>query len=206
MTCTACRYGDRPTSWPGSRPGFSNSTSKVRPAKPALKARCWRSIERLQPLQPLGLDRLRHLVLEFGARRAGARRIFEGERAGVADLLDQRERVLEIGIGLAGKADDEVRRTAPDRAAPRAGARSRRGIRRACACGSSPQECGRSPTAPADAGTASVPADRDAPRSGRRACRADGWWCSAGARCRAPRRSGAAVARASSRRRPVRAP
>ena len=30
MTCTGCRYGERPTSCPGWRPGFSNSTSKRR--------------------------------------------------------------------------------------------------------------------------------------------------------------------------------
>ena len=71
---------------------------------------------------------------------------------------------------------------------------------RACAGGSSPPGCGRSRTAPADAGTASAPAGRDARRSGRRPCRADGWWCSAAARCRALRRAGAAAGRASQAR------
>ena len=44
MTCTACKYGVRPTSCPGSLPGFSSSTSTVRPANCALKARYWRVI------------------------------------------------------------------------------------------------------------------------------------------------------------------
>ena len=38
ITCTACKYGVRPTSCPGRLPGFSSSTSTVRPANDALKA------------------------------------------------------------------------------------------------------------------------------------------------------------------------
>src|SRR5690348_1515744 len=37
---TGCSHGLRPASWPGWRPRFSNSTSTVRPAKPALKRVC----------------------------------------------------------------------------------------------------------------------------------------------------------------------
>ena len=44
MTGTGCRYGERPTIWPGWRPGLSNSTSKVIPTQRAMNAACWRSI------------------------------------------------------------------------------------------------------------------------------------------------------------------
>ena len=64
----------------------------------------------LQPIEPLGLDRLVHLVGEVGAGRAGAGGIFEGIGRGVAHFADDGERVLEVRIGLAGEADDEIAR------------------------------------------------------------------------------------------------
>src|SRR6202030_3665299 len=39
---TLCRYGLRPTSCPGCRPGFSNSTGRTCPTQLSLKARCCR--------------------------------------------------------------------------------------------------------------------------------------------------------------------
>src|SRR4029078_13532362 len=43
VTCTGCRYGERPTIWPGCRPGFSKSTSNVRPTHCALNVACCRA-------------------------------------------------------------------------------------------------------------------------------------------------------------------
>ena len=90
MTCTGCRYGERPTIWPGWRPGFSNSTSKVRPTQRAMNAACCRVDRR-----PAGAAAARPSpasgnLLHVGGRRAGPRRIFERIGAGEADLVDQR--------------------------------------------------------------------------------------------------------------------
>src|SRR5688572_1994572 len=65
--------------------------------------------ERLQPLEALLLDVVRQ-VLELGRRRSGPRAVDEAERLVEADGADQRERLLEVLLGLAGIADDEVRR------------------------------------------------------------------------------------------------
>ena len=64
--------------------------------------------QRLQRRQPLVLDRLRHLILGGSSRGARARRVFEREGLGKADRADEIERRLEIPIGLAGVADDEI--------------------------------------------------------------------------------------------------
>jgi hypothetical protein len=64
----------------------------------------------LQPIEPLALDRLVDLAIEIGARRAGAGGVFERIGRGVADFADDAERVLEIRVGLAGEADDEIAR------------------------------------------------------------------------------------------------
>ena len=61
-----------------------------------------------EPLEPLVLDRLGHLV---GHRRrvgAAAGRVDEREGAVVAHLLDDGERLLEVRLRLAGEADDDV--------------------------------------------------------------------------------------------------
>jgi hypothetical protein len=47
-------------------------------------------------------------VLQVRGRRARAPRIDEGEAVVEADVLDQLHGLLEVGIGLAGEADDEV--------------------------------------------------------------------------------------------------
>ena len=157
----------------------------------------------LQALEPLGFHLLGDLLRHLGGRRARPRRIFERERAGVADLLDQRERRVEILLALARKADDEV---GGERHVRPRGAHARDGVEivgAACGGGSWRRGCGRSPTAPEGADRASGAAGRDAPRSGSRPCRRDGWWCSAAARCPAPRQRDAAVARASMPGRPV---
>ena len=64
----------------------------------------------------------------FGRRRAGPRRVFEREGAGIADLVDERSVSREIRLGLAREADDEVGGEARGRAARRAAARSMREI------------------------------------------------------------------------------
>ena len=50
-TWTDCSHGDLPISWPGWRPGRSNSTGRVRPTVAALKARACSAEQRLQPLR-----------------------------------------------------------------------------------------------------------------------------------------------------------
>jgi hypothetical protein len=47
---------------------------------------------------------------EVGGRRAGPRRIFERVAGGEADLAHDRQGLAELGVGLAGEADDEVGR------------------------------------------------------------------------------------------------
>ena len=65
---------------------------------------------RLQALQALELLRRRRVVGQRRRRRAGARAVDEAEAVVEADVLDQRHRPLEVVLGLAGKADDEVAR------------------------------------------------------------------------------------------------
>ena len=66
------------------------------------------------------------------------RRVDEREGAVEADLLDDLERLLEVGLGLAGEADDDVgaEREVGDRRAQLLD--ERRGSARACRCGASP--------------------------------------------------------------------
>ena len=56
------------------------------------------------------LDCHRRLVGQVGRRGAGAGAVDEREGGVEADLVDQLQRGVKIGIGFAGKADDEVRR------------------------------------------------------------------------------------------------
>src|SRR5262249_28385453 len=63
-----------------------------------------------QPLDPFALDVLGHLVRQRRSLRALARRVDEREGAVVADLLDRAHRLLELRLGLAGEADDQVSR------------------------------------------------------------------------------------------------
>ena len=65
--------------------------------------------QRLQPLQPLGLDLLGHLR-SFGGGGAGPRGILEGKGVAVFNRLHQVERGLEIRVRFLGKADDEIPR------------------------------------------------------------------------------------------------
>ena len=54
----------------------------------------------------------------------GTRAVQEAERAVEADVLHQLHRLREIGVGFAGKADDEIGRERQVRAARRAARRT----------------------------------------------------------------------------------
>ena len=108
ITCTGCRYGERPTNWPGSRPGFSNSTSRVRPDKLRVERPPLPGDDRLQACSRSAFTSRGTCRRHLGRRRARARRILERIGAGKTDLLDERQRRAEILFGLAGKADDEI--------------------------------------------------------------------------------------------------
>ena len=121
-----------------------------------LNASCWSRSSAWSSCSRRVLLRLRHLQRRAGGRRAGAGRILEAEGLGEADLADQRHRRREVGLGLAGMADDEVggqREVGPGRAQP---VHQRAGSRPRCGRGSSPPAPGRSRTAPAGAGRASA--------------------------------------------------
>ena len=198
MTCTGCRYGERPTIWPGSRPGFSNSTSKVMPTQRAMNAACWRSIASCSRCSRSSFTASGKLV-HVGGGRAGPRRIFERVGAGEADLGDQPQRVVEIALGLAREADDEVRRerdVGPRAAYPlddaqivRAGVAAVHRFENAVGARLHRQMQMRHQRR-------QVAVRRD---QARRPCRADGSWCSAAARCRESPRGAAAAGRASRR-------
>ena len=49
-----------------------------------------------------------NLILHLGRRRSGPGRIFERESLGIVHRRDDPQRRLELGLGLAGEADDEV--------------------------------------------------------------------------------------------------
>ncbi len=63
-----------------------------------------------QALDALLLDRIGHLVVHAGGVGAAARRVDERECVVVPDLVDERERLRELGLRLAGEADDDVGR------------------------------------------------------------------------------------------------
>ena len=134
--------------------------------------------QRLQLRQPRGPSPRPAPGPAWRRRRARPRAVFEREGLREADLAHERQRRGEIGVALAGKADDEVGGEARCRAAPGATARRRDDNRRRRGGGSSPRARGPIPTAPAGAGRASAAARRDARRSARRRCRADARWCS----------------------------
>src|SRR3546814_3904815 len=65
---------------------------------------------RLQPRQPRMLLLAGDAVLQVRGRCARTARVDEGERLVEAHFLDQLHGLVEVGIGLAGEADDEVGR------------------------------------------------------------------------------------------------
>jgi hypothetical protein len=65
-----------------------------------------------QPVEPLARDVVGHVVAggEPRRRRAVAHRELERERVLEAQRVDRAQRLLEVGVGLAREADDDVRR------------------------------------------------------------------------------------------------
>ena len=63
----------------------------------------------LQAIEPRMLLGIRYVVVQIGGRRSGAARVDEAEALVEAHVLDQLHGLVEIRIGLAGEADDEVR-------------------------------------------------------------------------------------------------
>ena len=120
----------------GSAP--STSTSCTVPTSAPLRAGPWRWTQLDQPLHALALDLLGHLVGHRGGLGAAARRVDEGERVVVADLVADLERLLEVLLRLAREADDDVGR---ERDAGHRGAHAldqARGSAPASRCGASP--------------------------------------------------------------------
>src|SRR5262245_37098087 len=62
----------------------------------------------LQAQQAVDLDVFLHLVAQRGRGRARTRAKFEGVRLGKADTLNEGEGGSKIGLGLAGKTDDDI--------------------------------------------------------------------------------------------------
>ena len=111
-----------PATWPGCRPGPVNSTGTARPTQRTVEGGLLLAQQRLDLLQPRGPSR--PPAPEAGAPAAGVpgrgeylKRVGLGE----ADLADQRQRRLVVGLRLAGMAGDEVggqREVRPRRAQP----------------------------------------------------------------------------------------
>ena len=76
-TWTGCRYGERPTSWPRVAAGLFEQNIECAAEAASIEFRL-RVIDcSLQPMQPVGLCFLIHLICHICARSAGARRVFE---------------------------------------------------------------------------------------------------------------------------------
>ena len=63
-----------------------------------------------EPLEALALDVLADLLVHARRVRPAPRRVDERERVIERDLLADRERLGELGLGLAREADDDVGR------------------------------------------------------------------------------------------------
>ena len=93
------------------RDGPSTSTSSMRPIRARCRASAERSTTDPQPLEPLGGDLGGHeLVDPLGRLGAGPGAVDERVGAVVAGLGHHLERALEVVVGLAGEADDDVGR------------------------------------------------------------------------------------------------
>ena len=95
-------------SWPSWRPGLSKMTPKRWPTVARLNACRCSSRSAMQAREPLRLDLRRGPGRPPRPPACRGGRIFEREGGGESDLAHERERRLEIGVGLAGEADDEV--------------------------------------------------------------------------------------------------
>ena len=103
-------------------------------------------------VQAAALVGRRDVVGEPRRGRAGPRRVGRREDLVVADRLEQPQRRLELRLGLAAEADDDVGRDRDARARPRGSARGARGSARSCTGGPSGAGPRRRPTGPAGGG------------------------------------------------------
>ena len=92
------------------RLGPSTSTSSTRPTRSGLRSWATRWTSSTSRSIRSRLTLLRHLVRHRGGLGALPRAVDEREGAVVADLLDDLERLLEVALGLAREADDDVGR------------------------------------------------------------------------------------------------
>ena len=111
----------------------------VRPTHaPALKALLLLGEQRLQARSRSAFTASGTWSSIVGGGRAGARAVLEGVSRGVADLRDEPQRRLEIRVGLAGEADDEIAGERDVRPRGADALDERADSRRACGGGSSP--------------------------------------------------------------------
>ena len=107
---TDCSQGDLPTSWPGLRArAFEQHLAAPADAR-LVEGQLLRVEQRLEALQPFVHHLARDLSVHLRGGRAGAGGIFERESLRVVHRVDDPQRLLEIGVGLAGEADDEIAR------------------------------------------------------------------------------------------------
>ena len=121
--------GVRPETRPSSRHRVDEDLLGACPRAPRCAAawtRCWRVVQHLEAPQLLVLGDVVGEAQRGGAR---ARRVGEDEEAVEADLVHEGHRRLEVGLGLAGIADDDVARQRQVRDGGRAAARPSRGTR-----------------------------------------------------------------------------
>ncbi len=130
----------------------STSTDARLPSHSRLRSRPIPSWTASRRVEPLALDGRRDVVGEARGRRARARRVGRREDLVVADGLEQAERRLELGLGLAAEADDDVGARWRSRGRPRGSAPGARGSARSCTGGPSAAGPRRRPTGPAGGG------------------------------------------------------
>src|SRR5262245_45762500 len=78
------------------------------PGKPGVEIALMPGDDGLQALQALGFFFRRNLIPHLGCGCSRPRRVHERKGAGKTNFLDKRQRRLEIGLGLAREAHDEV--------------------------------------------------------------------------------------------------
>ena len=139
--CTSRFSRLRPVSWGATASGCSRRsprgratrrtwtdstrTSVSRPTQRWLRSRPIASWTASRALQPAPLLRRRHVVGQARCRRSRAGREGRREDLVVADLAQQVQRRLELRLGLAAEADDDVGRQADARDRRRAAAPTR---------------------------------------------------------------------------------
>src|SRR6185369_1275236 len=89
--------------------GVARYDDALLPSDHSLAERAVLFLEQRREALEAGLrDARRNRIRHLGGRSAGTRAVDEAERAVEPDIGDEAHRLLEIGVGLARKADDEV--------------------------------------------------------------------------------------------------